>query len=69
MEDRCVLTAIVNTQRSEHCGCQSECDSASRVKSYQNDIDMNADTDDEDYQDEKGFDDGSAQVRNNRDPR
>ena len=48
---------------------QRECDSALGAKSDENDVELNGETDDEDFEDgETGFDDGRAQVRNIRDP-
>ena len=69
MEDRSKRTEAVRPQFGEHCESQSECDSALSVKSDVNDIDLDGETDDEDMEDEEtGFNDGSAQVRNIRAP-
>ena len=69
LEDWSRRTETVSPQRDEHCGCQSELDSAVSVKSDGNDIELNGETDDEDMEDEETrFANGSAQVRNIRDP-
>ena len=69
LEDWSRRTETVSPQRDEHCGCQSERDSAVCVKSDGNDIELNVETDDEDMEDEETrFANGSAQVRNIRDP-
>ena len=66
MEDRSKRAGAVRPQLDERCGEQRECDS---VLSATNDEELNGETDDEDIEDgEMGFDDGSAQVRNIRDP-
>ena len=55
-----------SSERSEK---QPECDSALGAKSDENDVELYGETDDEDMEDEEtGFNDGSAQVRNIRDP-
>ena len=62
LDDRSRRTETVSPQRDER-------DSASSVNNDGNDIDMNGETDDEDMEDgDTRFDDGSAQVRNIRDP-
>ena len=62
-------TETVRPQLGEHCEDQPECDSALGAESDDNDVEFNGETDDEDMGDEEtGFDDGSAQVRNIRDP-
>ena len=69
MEDRSRRTETVRLQFGEHCEKQSERDCALSVKSDGDDSELNGETDDEDMEDgETGFDDGSAQVRNIRDP-
>ena len=57
-------------QHDEHyCECQFVFDSALSAKSDGNDIELNNETDCEDMEDgETGFDDGSAQLRDIRDP-
>ena len=46
-----------------------ECDSVLSATNDEDDIELNVETDNEDMEDgETGFDDGSAQVRNVRDP-
>ena len=66
MEDRSKRTEAV---RPLCCERQLVCDSALSATSDGNDIEINGETDDEDMEDrETGFDDGSAQVRNVRDP-
>ena len=62
-------TETVRPQSGERCESQSVCDSALSVKSDGNDIELNGETNDEDMEDgEAGFDGGSAQARNIRDP-
>ena len=69
MEDKSKRTETVRPQIGECCESQSECDGEISVKSDVNDIELNGETDDEDMEDgETGFDDGSAQVRDVRDP-
>ena len=69
MEDRSKRTGAVRPQLVERCGKQRECDSVLNTTSDENNDELNGGTDDEDMEDgETGFDDGSAQVRNIRDP-
>ena len=69
MEDRSKRTETVRPLSGERREKQPECDSALSAKSDENDGELNVETDDEDMEDgETGFDDGSAQVRNIRDP-
>ena len=69
MEDKSLRTETVRLQFGECRESQSECDSALSVKIDGNDTELYVETDDEDMEDcETGFDDGSAQVRNIRDP-
>ena len=69
VEHRSKQTETVRPQFGERCEKQSECDSVLGAKSDENDVELNGETDDEDTDDgEIGFDDGSAQVRNVRDP-
>ena len=69
MEDRSKRTGAVRPQLDERCGKQRECDSVLNTTSDENDDELNGETDDEDMEDgEMGFDDGSVQVSNIRDP-
>ena len=69
MEDRSKRTGAVRPQLDERCGKQRECDSVLNTTSDENIDELNSETDDEDMEDEEsGFDDGSAQVTNIRDP-
>ena len=69
MEDKSKRTETVKPHVGECCDSQSECDGVSSVKSDGSDLELNGETDDEDMEDgEMGFFDGSAQVRNIRDP-
>ena len=69
MQDRSKRAETVRPQHDEHCDCQFVCDSALSAKSDGNDIELIGETDDEDMGDgETAFDDGSAQLRNNRGP-
>ena len=69
MEDRSKRAETVRPPCGERCEKQPECDSALGAKSDENDLELNGETDDEDMEDEEtGFDDGSVQVRNIRDP-
>ena len=69
VEDRSKRTETVRPQFGERCNSRSECNSALNVKSDWNDIELNGETDHEDMGDgATAFDDGSAQVRNRRDP-
>ena len=59
----------VRPPHDERCERQFVCDSTLSAKSDVNDIELNGETDDEDVEDgETRFDDGSAAVRNIRDP-
>ena len=69
MEDRSKRTETVRPQLSVRCEKQREFDSVLGATSDENDVELNGETGDEDMEDgETGFDDGSAQVRNIRDP-
>ena len=69
MEDRSKRAEAVRPQHDEHCECQLVCDSALSAKGDVNDIEFNGETEDDNIEDrETGFDDGSAQLRNIRDP-
>ena len=69
MEDMSKQTETVRQQFGECSESLSECDGVLSVKSDGNDIESNGETDDEDMEDgEMGFDDGSPQARNIRDP-
>ena len=69
MEDRSKRTGAVRPQLDERCGKRCECDSVLNATSDENNDELNGETDDQDTEDgETGFDDGSAQVRNIRDP-
>ena len=57
------------TATDERCEKRRECDSVLRATNDEKDEELNGETNDEDMEDgETGFDDGSAQVRNIRDP-
>ena len=67
--DRSKRTGAVRPPLDERCRKQRECDSVLSATNDENDVELNGETDDEDMEDgEVGFDDGSAQVRNIRDP-
>ena len=69
MEDRSKRTETVRPQSNERCEKRQGCDSVLSATNDENDVELNGETDDEDMEDgEVGFDDGSAQVRNIRDP-
>ena len=69
MEDRCKRAETLRPPHDEHCECQFVSDRESSAKSEMNDVEFNGETDDEDMEDgETRFDDGSAPVRNIRDP-
>ena len=69
MEDRSKRAETDAPMHDEHCERQLVCDSALSAKRGMNDIELNGETDDEDMEDgETRFDDGSAPVRNIRDP-
>ena len=69
MEHKSKRTETVRPQFGECFESQSQCDSVLSVNSGVNDIELNGETDDEDMEDgDMGFDGGSAQVRNIRDP-
>ena len=62
-------TETVRPQLNQRCENQRKCDSVSSATNEENDVELNGETDDEDMEDgETGFVDGSAQVRNIRDP-
>ena len=59
----------VRPQLNERCEKQRERDSVLSARNNENDVELNGETDDEDMEDgEMGFDDGSAQAINIRDP-
>ena len=69
VEDRSKRTGAVRPPLDERCGKQRECDSVLSATNDENDEELNGETDDEDIEDgQMGFDDGSAQERNIRDP-
>ena len=69
MEDKSKRTETARPQGDERCEKQRECDRVLSATNDENDVELNGGTDDEDMEDgEMGFDDGSAQVRNIRDP-
>ena len=69
VEDRSKRTETVRPQVDERCEKQRECDRVLSATNDENDVELNGETDDEDMEDgEMGFDDGSVQVRNIRDP-
>ena len=69
MEDRTKRTETVRPQLNERCEKRQEYDSALSAPNDENDVELNGETDDEDMEDgEIGFDEGSARVRNIRDP-
>ena len=69
MEDRSKRTETVRPQLDECCEKQRECDSVLSATNDENDVELNGKTDGEDTEDgEMGFDVGSVQVRNIRDP-
>ena len=69
VEDTSKRTETVRPQFGERCESQSNCDGVLSVNSDGHDCELNGETDDEDTEDgEMGFDDGSAQVRDIRDP-
>ena len=69
MEDRSKRAETVKPQLDERCERRQKCDSVLSATNDENDVELNGETDDEDVEDgEMGFDDGSAQVRNIRDP-
>ena len=69
MEDRSKRTETVRPQSNECCEKRQGCDSVLSATNDENDAELNGETDDEDMEDgEMGFDDGSVQVRNIRDP-
>ena len=69
MEDRSKRTETVRPQLNERFEKRQGCDSVLSATNDENDVELNGETDDEDMEDgEVGFDDGSAQVRNIRDP-
>ena len=68
MEDRSKRTETARPQLNGRCEKQRKCDSVSRATNEENDVELNGETDDEEEDGETGFVDGSAQVRNIRDP-
>ena len=69
MEDRSKRTGAVRPQLDERCGEQRECDSVLSGTNGENDEELNGETDDENMEDgDTRFDEGSAQVKNIRDP-
>ena len=69
MEDRSKRAETVRPQLDERCENRRECDGVLNVTNDENGDELNGETDDEDMEDgEMGVDDGSAQVRNIRDP-
>ena len=69
MEDRSKRTEAVRPQLDERCGKQRVCDSGLSASSDEDNDELSGETDDEDMEDgETGFDDGSSQVWNIRDP-
>ena len=69
MEDRSKRAETVRPQLGERCEKRRECDGVLSATNDENGDELNGETDDEDTKDgEMGFNDGSAQVRNIRDP-
>ena len=69
VEDRSKRSRTVRPLHDEHCERQLFCDNALSAKSDGTNVELNDETDDEDVEDgATGFDDGSAAVRNIRDP-
>ena len=69
VEDRSKRTETVRPQLNKRCEKRQECDSVLSATNDENDFALNGETDDGDMEDgEMGFDDGSALVRNIRDP-
>ena len=69
MEDRSKRAQTVRPQLGERCEKRRVCDTVLSATNDENGDELNGETDDEDIEDgEVGFDDGSAQVRNIRDP-
>ena len=69
MEDRSKRTETVRPPLNERFERRQRGDSVLSATNDENDVELNGETDDEDMEDgEMGFDDGSAQVRNIRDP-
>ena len=69
MEDKSKRTGAVRPQLDERFENRRECDSVLSATNGENNDELNGETDDDDVEDgETGFDDGSAQVRNIRDP-
>ena len=70
VEDRSKRAETVRPQLDERCEKRRECDGVLNVTNEENGDELTGETDNEDMEDgEMGFDDGSAQVRNIRDPR
>ena len=69
VEDRSKRAETVRPQLGERQEKRRDCDSVLSATNDENGDELNGETDDEDMEDgEMGFDDGSAQVRNIRDP-
>ena len=69
VEDRSKRAETVRPQVNKRREKRRECDSALSATIVENGDELNGETDDEDIEDgERGFDDGSAQVRYIRDP-
>ena len=69
LEDRSKRNEIVRPQSNERCEKRQGCDSVLSATNDENDVELHGETDGGDMEDgEVGFDDGSAQVRNIRDP-
>ena len=66
MEDRSKRTETVRPQSNDRCEKRQGRDSAPSAKNDENDVELNGETDEDMEDGEVGFDDGSAQVRNNR---
>ena len=69
LEDRSQRAGTVRPQLDERCEKRRVCDGVLDVTNDENGDELNGETDDEGMEDgEVGFNDGSAQVRNIRDP-
>ena len=66
MEDRFKRTETMRSHLDQRCQKRQGCDGVLNMTNDENGDELNGETDDEDG--EMGFDDGSAQVRNIRDP-
>ena len=70
MEDSSKRAETVRPQLGERWEKRGECESVLSATNDENGDELNGETDDEDMEDGvMGFDDGSAQVKNIRDPR